>query len=175
MNEMEERGVVEERAVVESSRTTPGNDAFAERVGAGVVVAAAVILGIVALRPSPVESEAPQALRDVGIPQPIEPLGPVDDPPTRFVWTPGGEDVDLSQVIVYGKDMQRIWATAPLDTNVATIPLDAYLGIGAGENCFWRVREVKDGKARAASGMRPFAFRRDLAGNVVELVNPLEP
>ncbi len=169
MNEIEERGV----AV--SPRAAPGDDAFAERMGAAFVVAAAVILGIVALRPPPVESGAPQALRDVGIPQPIEPVGPVDAPPTRFAWTPGGEDVDLSQVIVYGQDMQRIWATAPLDTNVATIPLDAYLGIGAGENCFWRVREIKDGKARAASGMRPFAFRRDLQGNVAELVNPVEP
>jgi hypothetical protein len=138
------------------------------------VLVAALLLGVAAVRAPRGDEPQDAARREVGIPQPIEPIGIVDDPPTRFTWTPGGDDVDLSQLIVYGRDMARLWESAPLDTNVAVIPLDAYSGVGAGQTCFWRVREVSDGKARAASAIKVFAFRRDLAGNVVEPKLPPE-
>src|ERR1700752_1656156 len=104
-------------------------DTAADRLGAGIVLAAALLLGVVAIRaPRGDASESP-ALREVGVPQPIEPVGVVEARPPLFTWTPGGDDVDLTQVIVYGREMTRLWETAPLDTNVATIPIEAYANV----------------------------------------------
>jgi hypothetical protein len=144
----------------------------AEWFGAALLLAGTVALLGLSARAGRSASDAPPAARAVEIPAAIEPIGAMDEPPTRFVWTPGGDDVELSQLILYGRDMKRIWETGPLDTCVATVPLVAYSGIRAGETCFWRVREVANGKARAASNMQPFAFRRDLAGNVAEPEHP---
>lgn len=148
---------------LDSESRAPSADLFAHRLGIGVVLLAAALF-FVAARSSSM-SEAPDPLRAIEIPHVVEPIGDVDLPPTRFHWTPGGDDVDLSQVIVYRKDSARIWESSPTESTEVIAPDFIYEGIRPGEPCYWRVREVTDGKARAASGMTRFVFRRDSLGN----------
>jgi hypothetical protein len=101
----------------------------------------------------------------VELPTPIEPEGEIDVPPSVFRWEPGGPDVTWAQVTIYRGSFERIWESAPLaDTVWTTDPREAFRGIPAGEECFWKVREVVDGRPRAASRYVPFTFRKDARG-----------
>lgn len=126
-----------------------------------VLVAAlgTVLLFVVARATAPTKPEPPLAKEAVKLPEPLEPAGEVESAPLRFVWKPGGEDVDLSQVIIFRGDLSRIWESAPSETNEVTIPLHAFDPVYPMEPCFWRVREVTDGQPRAASPLKSFKIR----------------
>lgn len=106
----------------------------------------------------------------VGIPQLVEPIGLVETPPLEFRWQPGGDDVDYTQLLIYRSDMLRLYTSGPLETNSATVPPYVYDTTGPGVPIFWRVREIRDGKARAASGFRKVFYRADFKGNVASQV-----
>jgi len=130
--------------------------AFWSTIAIGILGA----LLLVATGRAPAPAKAKDASTEaVKLPEPIEPAAYVDTAPLRFVWTPGGDDVDLSQVIIFRGDMTRIWESAPTDTNEVTVPLHAFDVIYPMEPCFWRVREVTDGKPRAASALKPFKIK----------------
>lgn len=137
---------------------------FAMRTGFGILLGAAALLFVASLRPVD-GGVSVEAEREVPIPRVLEPIGDIDVPPTRFRWKRSSDAADLAQVVVYRGDGSRIWATAPTREETAEIPEDAYVGITAGEKCYWRVREVADGQVLAASGLTRFVFRRDLEGN----------
>lgn len=93
------------------------------------------------------------------LPELIEPAGDLESAPSRFVWKPSSDDVDLSQVIIFRSDVSRIWESAPTESSAVTIPLHAFDAIYAMEPCFWRVREVADGQPRAASPLMKFRIK----------------
>jgi hypothetical protein len=97
-------------------------------------------------------------------PEPIAPEGTFEEPPLEFRWTPGGDDVDFSQLIVYRDDMNRVWASGPVEGSEVTLPVSVYEGMPAGIPCYWHVREVSAGRPRATSRIAQFEFERDLEG-----------
>jgi hypothetical protein len=101
---------------------------------------------------------------DTPVPVGIEPDGVCEAPPAKFRWTPGGDDAELSQLLVYRGDLKRLWQSAPVRGAEIEIPLSAYADIPAGETLYWRVREVRRGKARATSALVAFWYQVDLAG-----------
>jgi hypothetical protein len=101
---------------------------------------------------------------DTPVPVGVEPQGVCDVPPTKFRWKPGGDDVDLTQLLVYRADLKRLWQSAPVAGFEIEIPISAYTDIPAGETLYWRVREVRRGKARATSALVAYWFQIDLAG-----------
>ena len=119
-----------------------------------------IFLFVGARATAPAKAEPPPAKKEeMKLPDPLEPSGEVESAPLRFVWTPGAEDVDLSQVIIFRGDMTRLWESAPTDTNEVTIPLHAFDAVFPMEPCYWRVREVSDGQPRAASPLKVFKIR----------------
>lgn len=132
-------------------------------VGATLALAVAVfLLGGGAGNFRPVSRDL--VTEDTTIPVGVSPEGVQDTPPTRFRWTPGGEDVDLTQLILYRADRKRLWQSAPLRGAELEVPLSAYEHIPAGETLYWRVREVRRGKPRATSAFVAFWFQADLKG-----------
>jgi hypothetical protein len=128
-----------------------------------LVTAAAIFLlggGATNFRPVPRDLVAP----DTPLPVGLEPEGVHDTPPTMFRWTPGGQDVDLSQLLLYRGNRSRIWQSAPVQGSELEIPLAAYQDIPAGETLYWRVREVRRGKARASSARVAFWYQLDSQG-----------
>jgi len=101
---------------------------------------------------------------DTPLPVGIEPEGVQDTPPTKFRWEPGGDDVELTQLLLYRSDRKRLWQSAPIRGAELEIPLSAYKHVPAGETLYWRVREVRRGKARASSAFVAFWFQKDLRG-----------
>ena len=131
----------------------------------GVVVVLALVLGVPgALR----NFRAVERLPDpstVGLPEPIEPEGELEEPPRVFRWTPGGEDVDFAQVVIYRASYERIWESPPLtEAHFELDPDQAFLGIPPWEECAWKVREVVAGRPRASSRLAMFQFRKDHRG-----------
>jgi hypothetical protein len=135
------------------------NESFVSWMSLGILFLAAILLVLAGGRTPPEKAPAEDAKDQY--PELVEPAGELDDPPLRFVWNPGGEDVDLSQVVVYRSNLDRIWETIPLGpgTREITIPLQAYAGTYPGEPCFWRVLEARDGRSRAVSALKEFKFK----------------
>jgi hypothetical protein len=102
---------------------------------------------------------------DTSLPVVEAPQGRVPDPPREFRWTPGGEDVDLAQVSIFRKNLNPVWQSGPVARPpVEVVPEEVFAGVAAGEELFWRVREVRDGRPRATSAMASFTFDRDTQG-----------
>ena len=102
---------------------------------------------------------------DTPLPVLHEPAGDLPEPPRVFRWTPGGPDVDLSQVTVFRGNLEPWWYSAPLDTCVIEVdPSEVFAGIPAGETVFWRVREVTQGRPRATSALAQLSFALDTGG-----------
>jgi hypothetical protein len=132
-------------------------------IAAVLLLAAAIFVlggGATSFRPLPHDLVP----ADTPVPVGIEPEGVCDAPPTKFRWKPGGEDVELSQLLVYRNDLKRLWQSAPVRGSEVEIPASAYTDIPAGETLYWRVREVRRGKARATSALVAFWYQIDLAG-----------
>jgi hypothetical protein len=132
-------------------------------IAAGLLLAAAVFVvggGASNFRPLP-RDLVPE---DTPVPVGIEPEGVCEVPPAKFRWTPGGDDVELSQLLVYRGDLKRLWQSAPVRGAEIEIPVSAYKDIPAGETLHWRVREVRRGKARATSALVSFWYQTDLEG-----------
>jgi hypothetical protein len=117
------------------------------------------ILLLIAGRDAPPVKAASTPEGEPTLPELLEPIGVLESAPTRFVWKPSGEDVDLTQLIVFRGDMSRFWESAPTESSEVTIPLHAFDGIYPMEPCFWRVREVTDGRPKAASGLKGFKIK----------------
>lgn len=140
-------------------------------LGIGALLLVSGFLAWSGSRPVEGSAAAPSAAPDsVGIPQLIEPIGLVEKPPLVFRWQPGGDDVDYTQLLVYRSDMMRLYASAPLETNSTEVPPYIYDTTGPGVPIFWRVREIRGGKARATSGFRKVFYRADFKGNVASQV-----
>jgi predicted phage tail protein len=151
-------------AVTDPTSSRPPNAPVVRTWGVAVLLLAAAIfvLGGGATNFRPVSRDL--VAEDTPIPVGIEPEGVQDTPPTVFRWTPGGDDVDLTQLILYRADKKRLWQSAPTRAAELEVPLEAYRHIPAGETLYWRVREVRRGKARAASAFVAFWFQIDLQG-----------
>lgn len=145
-----------------NSPATPDPSIRAWSVAILALAAAILVLGggVANFRPVSRDLVSP----DTPIPVGIEPEGVQDTPPTEFRWTPGGDDVDLAQLILYRGDRKRLWQSAPIRGSDFEVPLDAYRDIPAGETLYWRVREVRRGKARAAAAFVAFWYQKDLQG-----------
>ncbi|HET9887544.1 MAG TPA: hypothetical protein VFR10_08525, partial [bacterium] len=103
-------------------------EAFAFWSMVAITIGGAILLVAIGRGPAPDKAEAEvsaatDSTEPVKLPQPIEPIGIVETAPLQFRWTPGSDDVDLAQVIVFKGDMTRIWESAPTDSNVVSIPL----------------------------------------------------
>ena len=108
----------------------------------------------------------PEVSVEIGIPQPLSPQGDLPIVPSVFRWEPGGDDAEWSQVVIYRGNLERIWQS-PLLRRADSYEVDpklAFLGIPAGEDCFWRVRELVEGQARAISAFGEFKYERDALG-----------
>ena len=137
----------------------------AARTWVGAVLALAVVVFLVgggAGNFRPVSRDL--VTEDTPIPVGLSPEGVQEAPPTEFRWTPGGEDADLTQLVLYRADRKRLWQSAPLRGAELEVPLSAYEHIPAGETLYCRVREVRRGKPRATSALVAFWFRVDLKG-----------
>jgi hypothetical protein len=155
-NDRTEAGTIA-RTDREDSRSKERGESIASWVGIAAVAVGASLLYLLGGRtPSP---KATAPAEEVKLPQPLEPAGELESAPLRFVWEPGGEDVDLSQVILFRGDLSRFWETAPVETSEVTVPLHAFDGIYPMEPCYWRVREVTDGRPRAASVLKGFKIK----------------
>jgi hypothetical protein len=133
-------------------------EAFAFWTMMTIAIAGAILLLVTGRSPSPAKAKA-EPTETVNLPKLIEPAGILDSVPQQFRWTPGGDDVDISQVIIFRGDMTRIWESAPTDSDEVTVPLHMFNLIAPMEPLFWRVREVTDGKPRAASDLMPFKIK----------------
>ncbi|MEZ5063702.1 MAG: hypothetical protein R3B81_03155 [bacterium] len=112
------------------------------------------------LRPLAIDVESP------GIPEIEGPEGTLPVPPREFRWTPGGDDVEWSQVLLYRATFERLWESPPLTEPVFPVdPREVFRGIPAGEEVWWKVREIADGRARAASRLVRFTFEVDAFGH----------
>lgn len=129
-----------------------------------LAAAAAVVLGGNAresFRPEP--SGAIPA--DTPLPVLHDPQGDLPAPPSQFAWTPGGNDVDLAQVVLFKSNLEVFWQSGPLSGPPLTVdPAEVFAGIPAGEPLAWRVREVSGGKPRASSDLVVFSFAVDTQG-----------
>jgi hypothetical protein len=126
---------------------------------------AILVLGGARQNFTPVDPPAVDANR--ALPELIEPQEIVPSPPTEFRWRPSGPDVEQSQVLLYRADLTRLWSSGPLRDSTLTVPLEVYDGVGAGESCYWRVREVAKGRPLATSALMYFYFEVDLHGHGV--------
>ena len=73
--------------------------------------------------------------------------------------------MDFAQVVIYRASFERLWESPPLtEARFELDPDQAFLGIPAWEECAWKVREVVDGRPRAASRLAVFQFRKDHRG-----------
>jgi len=101
----------------------------------------------------------------VTLPVPLEPEGELEEPPRVFRWTPGGDDVEFAQVVIYRASFERIWESPPLTEPYFEVDPDlAFLGIPPWEECSWKVREVVGGRPRSTSRIASFQFRKDHRG-----------
>lgn len=106
--------------------------------------------------------------QDTVLPVSIAPIGELESPPTEFRWTPGGEDVDFSQIVLFDDRLQRIWASPLLREPRLTVdPQQLFRGVVAGRKCGWTVREVYQGRPRATSAIAEFSFATDVKGRGV--------
>jgi hypothetical protein len=102
---------------------------------------------------------------DTPLPLLGEPQGDLPAPPKVFRWTPGGTDVDLSQVAIYRSTLEPLWQSSPVrGTSIEVDPADVFQGVPAGEQLLWRVREVSRGRPRASSAYGKFKFAVDTRG-----------
>ncbi len=113
---------------------------------------------------------------DTPLPVPLEPEGELPAPPTVFRWTPGGDDVDLAQVVLFSSNYEVFWQSGPLEgPPLEIVPEEVFAGIPAGEPLAWRVREVARGRPRAASRMVVFSFTVDAHGRPIGESVPANP
>jgi hypothetical protein len=116
---------------------------------------------------------------DTPIPVALEPQGELPEPPKVFRWTPGGTDVDVSQVAIYRSTLEPLWQSRPTHaTSLELDPSQVFHGIPAGEELAWRVREVSRGRPRATSAFVKFKFQKNAEGLPVgarpNVVRPLQ-
>ncbi|MFN8179992.1 MAG: hypothetical protein U0167_18815 [bacterium] len=136
------------------------------RVWSAVFVVAGILLvalggAVQGFRPEP--SGAVPA--DTPLPTLGEPQGPLPAPPKVFRWTPGGTDVDLSQVAIYRSTLEPLWQSSPVrGSSIEVEPSEVFQGVPAGEELLWRVREVSHGRPRASSAYGRFKFAVDTRG-----------
>jgi hypothetical protein len=140
-------------------------EAFPLRVWSAVVVVGALALFVLAGGWSNSRPTFSAAQTEVEVlPLPVSPEGSQPSPPLHFHWKPSRTDVDFAQVILYRQSFERFWESAPTAGDEVTVPVEAYDGVGAGETCYWRVREVADGKPRGSSAFVKFDFAVDSKG-----------
>lgn len=141
-------------------------DAAVLRVWSGILGGCALLLFLLGgVRENFRPPGAGRPAAEIALPVPLEPEGEYPAPPTTFRWKPGGDGVDLYQVVLHRASFERFWESAPLrGVTELTIPREAYDGIPAGQQLYWRVREVSGGRARATSAYTPFRFRVDSKG-----------
>ncbi len=122
--------------------------------------------------PEPSGAVAPET----PLPVPLEPEGELPAPPAVFRWTPGGDDVDLAQIVLFRSNYEVFWQSGPLEgPPLEVAPAEIFAGIPAGEPVAWRVREVAQGRPRAASRMVIFSFEVDTEGRPVGESRPANP
>jgi hypothetical protein len=113
---------------------------------------------------------------DTPLPVGIEPSGNLDAPPSVFRWTPGGPDVDFSQVLVFDERFERVWQSAPVaDHEIKVDPARVFARVAAGAPLSWSVREVRRGRPRATSAAVAFTFAVDVQGRGIGESLPGEP
>lgn len=163
------------------SPETPGYDA--DRPSRGGTIAAACVVGaalalflfggaIEGFRPVP-SGRIPE---DTKLPVGTYPEGELPEPPAVFRWEPGGDDVDLSQVIVFDDRRNRLWQSVPLaGSEVAIDPPAVFAGAAAGRVYSWSVREFRGGRPRATSALVQFSFDVDVHGRGIGESVPAEP
>jgi hypothetical protein len=98
---------------------------------------------------------------EVALPEALEPQGTLEVPPAVFRWKPSGARASLSQVIVTGSDLTRIWTSRPLamgTTECDVLDPSVFGRAVPGQALFWRVREVSGGKPRGASPFVKFTL-----------------
>jgi hypothetical protein len=135
------------------------------RIWGAVVVVGAVALFLLAGGWENVRPVFPGPAGETEVlPLPVSPQGSHPSPPLHFRWKASADDVDFAQVILYRRSYERFWESGPTVGNEVTVPLQAYEGVGAGETCYWRVREVADGKPRGSSPFIEFEFAVDSRG-----------
>jgi len=108
---------------------------------------------------------SPRLPEDTPLPVLQEPLGELERPPSRFVWTPGGPEVDYAQVLLFDERQERFWESAPLTGGELEVdPATVFSEVPAGPPLTWRVREVADGRPRAISAVGEFRFTTGVDG-----------
>ena len=148
----------------------------------GMIAAACVLVAAVALflaggamdgfRPVP-SGRIPD---DTKLPVGIEPQGERPEPPTVFRWEPGGDDVDLSQVIVFDDRRNRLWQSVPIAGNEVVVDAaHVFERAAAGRVYSWSVREFHAGRPRATSALVQFSFDVDVHGRGIGESVPAEP
>jgi hypothetical protein len=144
---------------------TNAHESASFRTGLVLTLVAAVaifVFGGALQNIAPRPASAPDSGRP--IPEALEPTGDLTNPPTVFRWRPSGPEASATQFLLYRGNLDRLWASGPLRDSVVTVPVEAYLGVPAGEPCFWRVREVANGRALATSALTQFQFEVDSQG-----------
>lgn len=163
------------------SPETPGPDrdrpTRGGRIAAACVVGAALLLFLFGgafegFRPVP-SGRVPE---DTTLPVGTYPQGELPEPPTIFRWEPGGDDVDLSQVIVFDDRRNRLWQSVPLaGREVAIDAARVFERAAAGRVYSWSVREFRRGRPRATSALVQFSFDVDVHGRGIGESIPAEP
>jgi len=144
------------------------------RLWSAVLVAGAVVLFVAGgaidnFRPEP-SGLMPE---DTPRPVPGDPQGELESPPSRFEWTPGGDDVDVAQVVIFRESLDLLWQSSPRKgPPVELVPEDVFADVPAGEWIYWRIREVQGGRPRATSALVQFRFATDVHGRGVPAIVP---
>lgn len=136
-------------------------DRAARRFWAAVAATGAAALFVLGGGPGNLRGAAGEG--PVAIPVALEPTGELDGPPSRFRWTPGGDDV-VSQVLVFRGSLERLWSSAPVRGGELEVPPSVWRGVPAGEKLGWRVREARRGLPAGTSSAATFSFRVDAEG-----------
>ena len=139
------------------------------RFWSAVLLAGAIALALGRGAPDNFRPEPPARMAaDTPLPLLEEPQGALPHPPRTFRWTPGGPDVSLAQVMLFRKTLEPFWQSGPVEGPPLEVdPDEVFAGIPAGENLFWRVREVIDGRPRAVSALAEFTFETDTQGRPI--------
>ncbi|MBZ0268761.1 hypothetical protein K8I85_11435, partial [bacterium] len=150
----------------EAGRAASGRPSPGALIAASCVLVAAVLLLVVGgvvegFRPLP-SGRIPE---DTPLPVGEEPQGELPEPPAVFRWEPGGDDVDLSQVIIFDDRRERLWQSVPLTGSELTVDVaHVFDRAAAGHVYSWSVREFRNGRPRATSPLVQFSFDVDVHG-----------
>jgi hypothetical protein len=158
-------------------RDTSGRPSAGAVIAAACVLVAAVLLffaggALEGFRPEP----SGRIPGDTKLPVGTSPEGELPAPPTVFRWEPGGDDVDLSQVIVFDDRRDRLWQSVPVKGSELTVDVEHVFAMAAAGHVYsWSVREFRAGRPRATSALVQFSFDVDVHGRGIGESMPGDP